>query len=114
MYLHRWVKTSKNKEEVKTFQRRKRRSGQGSDLEENESNQIGRIPVIVPGRPDRDELFYLRLLLYHVPGPTGFDFLKRVEVQERAPDGSVKTTTKTVLFCAFRALLSLHSQKLRH
>ena len=79
---------------MKTFQRRKRRSGQGSDLEENESNQIGRIPVIVPGRPDRDELFYLRLLLYHVPGPTGFDFLKRVEVQERAPDGSVKTTTK--------------------
>ena len=85
--------SSKKKEEVKTFQKRKRRSGQGESLEEGESTQIGRIPVIVPGRPDRDELFYLRLLLHNVPGPTGWDFLKTVQERKQLDDGSWETQT---------------------
>ena len=87
---YRWVKSSKKKEEVKTFQKRKRRSGQGESLGEGESTQIGRIPVIVPGRPDRDELFYLRLLLHNVPGPTSWDFLKTVEEQMTLPLTSIQ------------------------
>ena len=90
---YRWVKSSKKKEEVKTFQKRKRRSGQGESLGEGESTQIGRIPVIVPGRPDRDELFYLRLLLHNVPGPTSWDFLKTVEERIQLDDGSWDTQT---------------------
>ena len=90
---YRWVKSSKKKEEVKTFQKRIRRSGQGQSLGKGESTQIGRIPVVVPGRPERNELFYLRLLLHNVPGPTGWDFLKTVDERKQLADGTWETQT---------------------
>ena len=69
---YRWATSGKDDEGnsiAKTFQRRKRRSGRGVALDECTSNQIGRIPVIVPhGTHQRQELYFLRLLLHHVSG----------------------------------------------
>jgi hypothetical protein len=42
------------------------------------SDMIGRIPIISLN-PHQSELYFLRLLLYHVPGPTSFEDLRTTE-----------------------------------
>ena len=55
-----WVPNDQKSGEKKFFKKRTYRSGIGQDLGPGESTQIGRIPVVIPGRPEREELYYLR------------------------------------------------------
>ena len=96
---YRWVANEGGKK--KFFQKRKKRQGAGEDLSAGESTMLGRIPVIVPtGNPKREELFHLRLLLHHVPGPKSFEDLKRVTV-----NGETKEFETFQLACVERGLV---------
>jgi hypothetical protein len=69
IYRHyRWLKNKWAKRK-KNFKR--------SDDSEGSSEMIGRIPVINLN-PQQSELFFLRTLLYHVPGPKSFQDLRTV------------------------------------
>ena len=95
---YRWVANEGGKK--KFFQKRKQRQGTGEDLPAGQSTMLGRIPVIVPtGNPKREELFHLRLLLHHVPGPKSFEDLKRVPV-----NGEVKEFETFKQACVERGL----------
>ena len=97
---YRWVASDKDAEKRKTFQKRIRKSGHCNE-EEDKSNQIGRIPVIVPRGNDKQvELYYLRVLLHNVPGPTEFDDLKKVRLE----DGSTKVCQTFKQACIERGL----------
>ena len=70
---NKWVKRSRK---VKTHQ------AQNTGEDDSFSNMIGRIPVINLN-PHQSELYFLRMLLYHIPGPTSFEDLRIIndEVQ---------------------------------
>ena len=55
-----WVPHDQKTGKKKFFKKRTYRSGIGEELGPGESTQIGRIPVVIPGRPEREELYYLR------------------------------------------------------
>ena len=55
-----WVPNDQKSGKKKFFKKRTYRSGIGHDLGPGESTQLGRIAVVIPGRPQTQELFYLR------------------------------------------------------
>ena len=65
---------------TKSFRRRTRNLSILDDGD-SKSDAIGRIPIIALNAAHK-ELFYLRVLLYNVPGPTGFEDLKTLESGE--------------------------------
>ena len=66
---------------TKEYSRRKRKMTGSYDFDEDNpglSDTIGRIPVIPMNKYTKD-LFFLRMLLHHVKGPTSFKALKQEE-----------------------------------
>jgi ATP-dependent DNA helicase PIF1 len=57
---------------------KRQRNTKRSNDSEGHSEKIGRIPVINLN-PKQSELFFLRTLLYHVPGPKSFEDIKTVD-----------------------------------
>ena len=98
---YRWIESDKVAERRKTFQKRLRKSGNCNEDDEEMSNQIGRMPVIVPRGNDKQiELYYLRVLLHNVPGPRRFEDLKTVRLE----DGSTKVCQTFKQACIERGL----------
>ncbi|XP_064637877.1 uncharacterized protein LOC135494057 [Lineus longissimus] len=62
------------------WMKRKRTVTKFTQTDDNKSDMIGRIPVINLN-PHQSQLYYLRLLLYHKPGPTSFQDLRTVHSQ---------------------------------
>ena len=60
---------------TKEFKLRQRRK---SGCQDSMSDTIGRLPII-KFNPHSSELYYLRMLLYKVPGPTCFEDLKKID-----------------------------------
>ena len=84
---------------TKSFKKRKNNDQRGGTVSDAKSDCIGRIPVVSINCHNK-ELFFLRLLLYNVPGPKGYDDLKTVTVD------NVTTVCKTFQdACIKRGLL---------
>ena len=83
---------SYNKQE-KRFMRRKRNMLTCSEPTPDgpKSDQIGRLPMVSLNK-NTSELFHLRLLLHHVPGPQSFEDLRTVngEVLEKFQQATIK------------------------